>query len=101
MKINKGKRDPGKNNIFIVPKHQAQMLLIPDDVVLHGKDQVAQSSVHGVVVEVFLSTHSSTRRSKMRQKINKTQEDMDRKSHFHDLNTSVSILGAIIITGKK
>lgn len=35
------------------------MLLVPDDVVLHGKDQMAQSSVHGVVVKVFLNIHTA------------------------------------------
>ena len=37
-----------------VPKHQAQMLLIPNDIILHGKDQVAQGSIHGVIIKVFL-----------------------------------------------
>jgi len=40
--------------IISVPEHQAQMLLIPDDIVLHGKDQVAQGSIHGVIIKVFL-----------------------------------------------
>lgn len=43
-----------KDNGEIVPKHQAQMLLIPDDIVLYGKDQVAQGGIHGVIIKVFL-----------------------------------------------
>lgn len=30
------------------------MLLIPNDIILHGKDQVAQSGIHGVIIKVFL-----------------------------------------------
>lgn len=37
-----------------VPKHQAQMLLIPNDIILHGKYQVAQGSIHGIIIKVFL-----------------------------------------------
>lgn len=43
-----------KDKEGFVPKHQAQMLLIPNDIILHGKDQVAQGSIHGVIVKVFL-----------------------------------------------
>lgn len=30
------------------------MLLIPNDIILHGEDQVAQGSIHGVIIKVFL-----------------------------------------------
>lgn len=45
--------------IGTVPKHQAQMLLIPNDIVLHGKDQVAQGCIHGVIIKVFLGGEKS------------------------------------------
>lgn len=30
------------------------MVLIPNDIILHGKDQVAQGGIHGVIIKVFL-----------------------------------------------
>lgn len=30
------------------------MLLIPNDIIFHGKDQVAQGRIHGVIIKVFL-----------------------------------------------
>lgn len=30
------------------------MLLIPNDIIFHGKDQVAQGCIHGVIIKVFL-----------------------------------------------
>lgn len=36
------------------PEQQSQVLLVPDDIILEGEDEVAQGSVQRVVIEVLL-----------------------------------------------
>lgn len=37
------------------------MLLIPNDIIFHGKDQVAQGCIHGVIIKVFLEAEKHTK----------------------------------------
>lgn len=76
----KWKRKQSQRQYWSLPEHQAQVLLIPDDIILHGKHQVAQSSVHGVVIKVFLRAHISTRRVNTRWKSACRRRDLVRQS---------------------
>lgn len=53
----KGGPAPPQEVPLLLPQEQAQMLLVPDHVVLERENQVSQGRVHRVVVEMFLTRH--------------------------------------------
>lgn len=43
-----------RNRKEVTPEHEAEVLLVADDIIFHRKHQVAQRTVHCVVIKVFL-----------------------------------------------
>lgn len=38
----------------VAPEHETEMLLVPDNIIFHGEHQVAQGTVHCIIIKVFL-----------------------------------------------
>lgn len=47
-----GEQKRGKEKV--APEHETEMLLVPDNIIFHGEHQVAQGTVHCIIIKVFL-----------------------------------------------
>lgn len=47
-----GEQKRGKEKV--IPEHETEMLLVPDNIIFHGEHQVAQGTVHCIIIKVFL-----------------------------------------------
>lgn len=50
MRTKKGK----KRGEEVTPEHEPEMLLVPNNIIFHGEHQVAEGTVHCIVIKVFL-----------------------------------------------